>query len=550
MAKKIMIQGTMSNSGKSFLAAALCRIFRQDGYRVAPFKSQNMALNSYITKDGLEIGRAQAMQAEAAGIEPTVDMNPILLKPTSQMGSQVIVGGEVAGNWKAMDYYRRKQEFIPMIRAAFARLEENYDIIVLEGAGSPAEINLREHDIVNMGMAELADAPVLLVGDIDRGGVFASLYGTVALLEPEERARIRGLVINKFRGDKKILEPGLRMIEEKLHIPVVGVIPMEQIDIDDEDSLSERLTRTGKMPGAGEQELDVAVIRLPHISNFTDFNVLERRQGVCLRYVERTELLGRPDLVILPGTKNTLADLRWLRQSGLEPAILRLSQEQQIPVIGICGGYQMLGTWLRDPDGVEGTAGGSMRGMGLLAAETVFAGQKTRTQMTGTLYPESRMFAGNSSKQLRGYEIHMGITRPLPPESEPNAYAARPGSAAEMPEEARQATKRGNPEPQTAKEQAGMMHPAVLLADGRMDGMERADGLVFGSYLHGLFDNEWLTDALLCRLAAQKGIKLTQQEESIESYKERQYDKLAALVRGSLDMEQIYVFMESGSGSR
>ena len=249
MAKKIMIQGTMSNSGKSFVAAALCRILRQDGYSVAPFKSQNMALNSYITKDGLEIGRAQAMQAEAAGIAPTVDMNPILLKPTSQMGSQVIVNGEVFGNLRAMDYYRRKTEFIPAVREAFERLESQFDAIVLEGAGSPAEINLRDNDIVNMGMAKIANAPVLLVGDIDRGGVFASLYGTVSLLEPEERARIKGLVINKFRGDVKILEPGLRMIEERLHIPVVGVIPMEQINLDDEDSLSDRLVRTKAQDG-------------------------------------------------------------------------------------------------------------------------------------------------------------------------------------------------------------------------------------------------------------------------------------------------------------
>lgn len=525
-AKKIMIQGTMSNSGKSFLVAALCRIFRQDGYRAAPFKSQNMALNSYITKDGLEIGRAQAMQAEAAGIEPTVDMNPILLKPTSQMGSQVIVGGEVAGNWKAMDYYRRKPEFIPTIQAAFARLEEEYDIIVLEGAGSPAEINLRENDIVNMGMAKLAGAPVLLVGDIDRGGVFASLYGTVALLEPEEQAMIKGLVINKFRGDRKILEPGLRMIEEKLHIPVTGVIPMGQIDIDDEDSLSVRLSGTGKRIGASEDGLDIAVIRLPHISNFTDFNVLERREGVFLRYVERAELLGTPDLVILPGTKNTMADLAWLRQSGLEPAILRLSQESCVPVIGICGGYQMLGTWLRDPYGVEGAAGGSMRGMGLLNAETVFSGQKTRTQITGVLQPECRIFAPDTPKTLHGYEIHMGITRLLSDESETDD--------------------RGNKVCRSESVQLEMAHPAILLADGRMDGLIRSDGLVFGSYLHGLFDNEWLTDTLLCRLADKKGVKLKNQDESVASYKESQYNKLAALVRDSLDMKQIYAIMERG----
>ncbi len=516
-ARTIMVQGTMSNSGKSFLVAALCRIFRQDGYRVAPFKSQNMALNSYITKDGLEIGRAQAMQAEAAGVEPAVDMNPILLKPTSQMGSQVIVNGEVAGNWKAMDYYRQKPRFIPVIREAFAHLAEQYDIIVLEGAGSPAEINLRDNDIVNMGMAKIAKAPVLLVGDIDRGGVFASLYGTVALLEPEEQEMIKGLVINKFRGDPKILEPGLKMIEDRVHIPVVGVIPMDQIDLDDEDSLSDRLCGAGINSRAEEaasagingrgQKLDIAVIRLPHISNFTDFNNLERRPFVSLRYVERAGRLGKPDLVILPGTKNTMADLAWLRESGLEPAIVRLVSEAQTPVIGICGGYQMLGTWLRDPDGVEGIAGGVMRGMGLLPAQTVFAGQKTRTQTGGTLCTGSKMFAGYGGKPLTGYEIHMGITTPAA---------------------------------------AGQAKAAVILDDGRRDGMERDDGLVFGSYLHGLFDNELLTDTLLGRLAKEKGVCMDGRQESLAEYKERQYDRLADLVRKSLDMEQIYKILEQG----
>ena len=514
MTMKIMVQGTMSNSGKSFLVAALCRIFRQDGYRVAPFKSQNMALNSYITADGLEIGRAQAMQAEAAKIAPTVDMNPILLKPTSQMGSQVIINGEVYGNLKAMDYYRRKTEFIPAVRQAFGRLSGQYDVIVLEGAGSPAEINLRENDIVNMGMAKMAEAPVLLVGDIDRGGVFASLYGTVSLLEPEERAMIKGLVINKFRGDVKILEPGLRMIEERLHIPVIGVIPMEDIDIDDEDSLSERLTRTGdqssRRENAGEprvdQKLDIAVVHLPHISNFTDFSVLERHAGVGLRYVERVSQLKKPDLLILPGTKNTMSDLAWLRESGLEPALCRLVEEAGIPIIGICGGYQMLGSFLRDPDGIEGEAGSCMRGMGLLDAETTFTGRKTRTQISGRLSDGSRMFEGCGGTVLHGYEIHMGRT-----------VLQRHGGTG-----------------------------AVLLEDGRLDGMERSDGLVFGSYLHGLFDNETLTEALLARLAEKKGISLELGSETTGEYKERQYDKLADLVRGSLDMERVYRILKQG----
>ncbi len=503
MAKKIMVQGTMSNSGKSFLAAALCRILKQDGYTVAPFKSQNMALNSYITKDGLEIGRAQAMQAEAAGIAPTVDMNPILLKPTSQMGSQVIVNGEVFGNLRAMDYYRRKTEFIPAVREAFKRLESQFDAIVLEGAGSPAEINLRDNDIVNMGMAKIADAPVLLVGDIDRGGVFASLYGTVSLLEPEERARIKGLVINKFRGDVKILEPGLRMIEEKLHIPVVGVIPMEQIDLDDEDSLSDRLTHTGIQEG-----LDVAVIHLPHISNFTDFNALEHYEGVSLRYVNREAHLGRPDLILLPGTKNTMADLKWLRESGLEARIVRLVEEEQIPVIGICGGYQMLGESLSDPEGVEGEKKSTLRGMGLLPAKTIFAAEKTRTQTNGVMLAAAGMYCEVTGQKVTGYEIHMGET------------------VQEMTEAAHRIT------------------PSICLEDGRMDGFVREDGLVFGSYLHGLFDNLSFTGAILNQLAKKKGISLTATAKSMEEYKESQYDKLADLVRRSLDMEAVYRILD------
>lgn len=552
MAKTIMIQGTMSNSGKSFLTAALCRIFRQDGYRVAPFKSQNMALNSYITRDGLEIGRAQAMQAEAAGTEPTADMNPILLKPTSQMGSQVIVRGEVAGSWKAMDYYRRKQQFIPLIRESFARLADQYDIIVLEGAGSPAEINLRDHDIVNMGMARLAGAPVLLVGDIDRGGVFASLYGTVALLEPEEQAMIRGLVINKFRGDPEILRPGLRMIEERLGIPVTGVIPMEQVDLDDEDSLSQRLEPGHGVMGAAEHEsmLDVAVIRLPHISNFTDFNVLERKEGVFLHYVKSAGELGRPDLLILPGTKNTMEDLRWLRESGLEPRILRLVREGQVPLVGICGGYQMLGQELVDPEGVEGPAGSRISGMGLLPVRTVFTGRKTRTRAMGVLEPGSRMFAGCGGRQLEGYEIHMGITEPAKTRigtGRTSQASVGDGSGREALAAADFPGICGEEQSADCEDSCGAF-PPIRLADGREDGFESADGLVFGSYLHGLFDNEWLTDRLLERLARKKGIRPGKHLESVKEYKERQYDKLAALVRSSLDMEQVYRILEQGLG--
>ena len=495
-AKVIMVQGTMSNAGKSFLVAGLCRVFMQDGYRTAPFKSQNMALNSYITKDGLEIGRAQAMQAEAAGIEPTVEMNPILLKPTSNVGSQVIVNGEVLGNMKAMDYYANKKQLVPEIEKAFEKLSDEYDIIVIEGAGSPAEINLKENDIVNMGMARIAKAPVLLCGDIDRGGVFASLYGTVKLLEDEEQSMIKGLIINKFRGDVEILKPGLQMIEDKTGIPVVGVVPLTPLDIDDEDSLSDRLTHTGQKGG-----IDLAVIRLPHISNFTDFNVFERMDGVSLRYVGSAGELGTPDLIFLPGTKNTMDDLTWLRESGMETAVLRCA-EQKVPVVGICGGYQMLGELLEDPDGVE--HGGSMRGMGLLHTKTVFSRAKTRTQIQGRVNTVSICgeFAG---REVQGYEIHMGRT-----------------------------------------EKTGDGQETIYLEDGRLDGLSNPEGTVFGTYLHGIFDYGDLAAMTVSRLMRRKGIDPKNWHFDPEEHKRREYDKLADLVRNSLDMKRIYEILEAG----
>ena len=377
MAKNIMIQGTMSNAGKSLLCAGLCRIFRQDGYRVAPFKSQNMALNSFITADGGEMGRAQVVQAEAAGIAPDVRMNPILLKPTTDVGSQVIVNGVVQGNMRAMEYYRRKREFVPAVLEAYDSLAVENDIIVIEGAGSPAEINLKQEDIVNMGLAKLVDAPVLLVGDIDRGGVFAQLYGTVALLEPEEKARIKGTIINKFRGDRKILEPGLETLEQLCGVPVAGVIPYVHVDIDDEDSLSTRFTRD-----TGRKDIDLAVIRLPRISNFTDFAPFERFENVSVRYVEKVSDLHDPDMIMLPGTKSTIADLKWLRESGLETAILKAASAGT-PIFGICGGYQMLGRTVSDPEQVEAAGISEISGMNLLDMDTLFRGEKVQTQTEG-----------------------------------------------------------------------------------------------------------------------------------------------------------------------
>ena len=332
MAKVIMIQGTMSNAGKSLLTAGLCRIMKQDGYRTAPFKSQNMALNSFITEEGLEMGRAQVMQAEAAGIAPLVCMNPILLKPTSSTGSQVIVNGRVVGNMSAREYFAYKKRLIPDIQKAFRQLARLADIIVIEGAGSPAEINLRKNDIVNMGLAELVDAPVLLVGDIDRGGVFAQLLGTLMLLEKQERERVKGLIINKFRGDRTILEPGIRMLTERCGVPVAGLIPYMELALDDEDSLTERFDRKGSLA------VDIAVLRFPRISNFTDLNALEQFPEVSVRYVASVRELGSPDMIVLPGSKNTMGDLKWMRQNGLEAAVKR--KAETIPVFGICAVFE------------------------------------------------------------------------------------------------------------------------------------------------------------------------------------------------------------------
>lgn len=488
MAKRIMVQGTMSGAGKSLIAAALCRILSQDGLRAAPFKSQNMALNSYITRDGLEMGRAQVVQAQAAGVEPDVRMNPILLKPSSDTGSQLIVNGEVRGEYRAADYFKMKKSLIPEVLAAYESLAAEYDVIVIEGAGSPAEINLRQDDIVNMGLAQLVDAPVLLVGDIDRGGVFAQLYGTVALLEEAERARIAGLVINKFRGDEALLRPGLSMLEEKTGIPVLGVIPYAQVDIDDEDSLSPRLGRS-----AHRKAVDVAVVRLPHISNFTDFAPLERHPALGVRYVGRPDQLAGADLIILPGTKATMEDLRWLRESGLESEIKKCAAAGT-PVLGVCGGYQMLGETLSDPEGVEG--GGEMAGLGLLPCRTVFAAQKTRTRVDAlTAVPFLEPVS------LSCYEIHMGITQRL----------------------------------------GGV--PFARFPDGREEGA--VSGKVLGTYLHGLFDTGALVEQLAAWLMKGKGLSLEHiRVESQEEYRERQYDRLARVVREHLDMKAVYRAME------
>ena len=487
-AKCIMVQGTMSGAGKSLLCAALCRIFAQDGLRAVPFKSQNMALNSFVTKDGLEMGRAQVVQAQAAGVEPDVRMNPILLKPSSDVGSQVIVNGEVRGQMKASEYFRTKRQLVPDILKAYDSLAEEADVIVIEGAGSPAEINLKSEDIVNMGLAEMVDAPVLLVGDIDRGGVFAQLYGTVELLEEKERRRIKGLVINKFRGDVEILRPGLSMLEEKTHLPVVGVVPYLKVDIEDEDSLSQRLEmRDGKKP------LDAAIIRLPHLSNFTDFMPLEQHPLLGVRYVSNAHELGAPDLILLPGTKNTVDDLLWLRQCGLEAAVQKLAASGT-PVLGVCGGYQMLGETLADPEGTESGRSQTVRGLGLLPIQTVFTDAKHRTQDTATV--TAPQLAGAA---LTGYQIHAGRT-------------------------------------------AVQGVPFCRLADGSPEGCVQDN--VAGTYLHGLFDTGELTEKLVQLLCSRKGISPADAPLlSMQEYRQQQFDLLANGVRRALDMNALYTAM-------
>lgn len=487
MAKAIMIQGTMSNSGKSFLAAALCRIFRQDGYSAAPFKSQNMALNSYITADGLEMGRAQAMQAEAAGIEPSVLMNPILLKPTTDVGSQVIVNGEVRGNMRAMDYFRQKKELIPDIMKAYNTLAEQHDIIVIEGAGSPAEINLKQDDIVNMGMARLAKAPVLLTGDIDRGGVFAQLLGTLMLLDDDERSMVKGLIVNKFRGDKSIFSDGVQMLEQRGGKPVIGVVPYIKCDIEDEDSLSEKLENGSK------GIIDIVVIRLPKISNFTDFDVFSQYEGVSVRYVSKCSELSEPDMIIIPGTKSTISDMKWLRESGLEAAVKKCVSKG-VPLFGICGGYQMLGERITDSAGAEG--GGAIDGMGLLKCCTDFFAEKTRRRTEGVFVEVDGAFSCLTGSHFSGYEIHMGKT---------------------------------------------VSEETPLLSCGGAQ-----IGNVYGCYIHGIFDSAEVSECIVKVLFERKGIEYSGGKTDRKTYKEMQFDILADGVRNSLDMKLIYNIIDKG----
>lgn len=490
MGKSLMVQGTASDSGKSIMVAGLCRIFYQDGLKVIPFKSQNMALNSYITLTGEEMGRAQVFQAEAAGVEPDVRMNPVLLKPTSDRKSQVIFQGKVLSDMDAVEYHEFKPQLMEKISALYQELLAENDVIVLEGAGSPAEINLNDKDIANMGMAKIADAPVILVADIDKGGVFASIYGTVHLLPEEERSRIKGIVINKFRGDIALLESGLRMIEELTNIPVVGVVPYAQLNIEDEDSVA--LKRVNRLYNT-QKDLDIAIVALSKISNFTDFNSLLIEPDVSLRYVFPGDQLGSPDLVILPGSKNTLEDCLYLERSGLAEEIQRVRSEGKV-IFGICGGFQLLGRQLHDPEQIE-SAHGSMSGLGLLNTETYFEAEKTTTQVTALIGQE----------KITGYEIHMGRT-----ENHEEQFFA-----------------------------------GIIEANGKpcqkLDGAVSSDGKVLGTYLHGVFDNsQWRRD-LLNQIRQSKGLPpIDKVAIPYQEYKNQQYDQLADLLREHLDMEKIY----------
>ncbi|MCX7708622.1 MAG: cobyric acid synthase [Clostridia bacterium] len=504
-AKCIMVQGTASSVGKSLITAGLCRIFKQDGYRVAPFKSQNMALNSFITTEGKEMGRAQVVQAEAAGIEPSVEMNPVLLKPTTDKKAQVIIKGEVYKNMSAVEYHNFKPQLAEMVKEVYEGLANKNEIIVIEGAGSPAEINLRENDIVNMGMAELADAPVILVGDIDKGGVFASLAGTMLLLTEAEKARVKGVVINKFRGDTEILKPGLKMLEDIIKVPVLGVLPYTKLNIEDEDSLAERFSSKGTKE---EGKIDVAVVKLPHISNFTDFNALENIQDVQVRYVSDAKAVGQPDLIILPGSKNTIEDLLFVRKTGIEAEIMKLHREGTM-IFGVCGGYQMLGNEICDPHHTESSLG-SIQGIGLLNTKTVFRPHKVTTQVAAKICDDSGLMQGLKNTILNGYEIHMGET--------------------EFGE--------------------GCIPYLVIqsvLGNKRqsIDGVRNKKADVFGSYIHGIFDNMEFTAGLMNNLRRKKGLEeKTESYQSFKEFKEAQYDQLAEMLRSHLDMQKIYEILE------
>ncbi|MDN5345319.1 MAG: adenosylcobyric acid synthase [Clostridia bacterium] len=503
MAQAIMLQGTSSNVGKSILGAALCRIFSRAGYRVAPFKSQNMALNSGATPDGGEIGRAQLLQAYAARVEPRVEMNPVLLKPTAPACSQVVLLGRPLGNLGAREYHGHyNQDLWPHVEAAYAALAREFEVIVIEGAGSPAEVNLKAGEIANMRVAKMARAPVLLVADIDRGGALAAIVGTLELLEPEEREMVAGLVINKFRGDLDLLQPALDFLVKKTGKPVVGVIPFLAHGLPEEDSV---VLEQASARSTGKDELEIDVIKLPCIANFTDFDALEREEGVNLRYIEDQAALGQPDLIILPGSKNTIGDLLWLRQRGLAAALQELVV-RGTPVVGICGGYQMLGREISDPGHVE-TEQERIDGLSLLPLRTVFRSSKATNVVRGLVTGTGPCLGPLQGLEVEGYEIHMGE------------------SYLEGGQAAFQITRRGE--------------QRVTIADGCVS----PDGLVWGTYIHGIWDNDPLRHQMLAFLRARRGLPVMESGLQFAADLERRLETLARVVARHLDLGRLQAIM-------
>ncbi len=504
-AKRLMFLGTGSDVGKSVLAAAFCRILKQDGYRVAPFKAQNMALNSFITPEGGEMGRAQVVQAEAAGIAPHVDMNPILLKPTSHVGSQVIVQGKAVGNFSASEYYQHKKNLVSVVHESYQRLAQQYEVIVLEGAGSAVELNLKEHDLVNLAMAEMADAPCILVGDIDRGGIFAALLGSLMLMTAAEQERIIGFIVNKFRGDPQLFAGGIEMIGSRAGRPVFGVIPyFDHIALPEEDSvaLNRRMQQAGKAPSG--DKLAIGVVRLPFVSNYTDFDCFEQEPGVDLEYFNRPEQVFGFDAVILPGSKNTIEDLTYLEKGGMAQAIVSYYKSGGT-VIGLCGGYQMLGIRVTDPHGVESRLQ-EVSGLGLLDMDTEMFPEKITSQVE-VMFLDHGDFSFKHSEPLFGYEIHMG-----------------------------RSVSRGTARPLFRIVRQGGSPADVL------DGLVQPGGRVWGTYVHGIFDNDHFRRAFLQDLQQRSGRTntLSAAPFSFHQWKEEQFDRLAEHVRKHCDVKQIY----------
>lgn len=502
MAKHIMLQGTSSNVGKTIVTAAICRILKQDGYDVVPFKAQNMALNSFVTKDGLEMSRAQMVQAEAAGVEPTVEMNPILLKPTADASSQVIIMGKPVGVMGAKEYHKEYTEKIfTVVKKALEKLDKENEVVVLEGAGSPAEINLKDNDIVNMKVAKHLQSPVILIADIDRGGAIASLVGTVALLDEEELSLVKGFIINKFRGDVSLFLSAVDFLQEKTNIPVLGVLPyIEHLDIEDEDSVA----LDSKNHGRSDQEVQVVVIRLPRIANFTDFSPLEIEEGVNVEYVNKVSDLGNPDLIIIPGSECTTLDLLFLKETGLEEAIIR-KNKIGIPIIGICGGFQILGQQLKDPDKLESKIT-DLAGLGLLPVVTTFVKENVTRQVKVQAQDNNFLNLNISGDGFSGFERHSGRTDLL--EDIDCAF--------------------------------------IINYEGESvpDGVVRSDGLVMGTYLHGLFENDKIRCSIINKLKSLKGIEESGSTLSLAERKEFAYNRLAKTVRDNLDMDKLYKIMD------